>query len=279
MAGSLSSRSLPTFVVARGLIACGIGLVCLGCFDQPYTDRMKTTIELYDHIDTLNRNLGTPVNISGFEFRPPFGFELIPPPEIPAPEPGKENAPPPDPASIDDPRQPEYLGIKLPGLIAAWKKKVQIDSPPEDREAFIYLLSNREYWTMPEGTPGRISPPEFSKEVVNRIARDMEVVFEEKDWFREDVPKGTKLVQKVTYDALQLVPKKTIAEVPTKFQIYLTSQGDNQGLILIVSPDSISAGEKLQERIPLSLETLRIPADKGGGGVTTSGTGAGSPQF
>ncbi len=237
-------------------------LSAVGCFEAIYFERMEVTKKLYEHIDLLNRNLSPELQEAGFKLRTPLGFEFIP---KPVPPPRDPNVPPPAPGTeepLDDLRQPGYLGIKLPGMVAAWSKNVSVDEPQATttRKAYIYLLSNVSLFSVPAEAPGRIDPLKFQEHTVNLLAGDLGVQFKETDWRREDFPADFKLVQKVTYDTMVFLPDRMFEETKMTFKLFITSQKDTQAILLIVYPDSTSSSEKFTERIPLCLESLQLPA-------------------
>ena len=247
-------------------------LTAVGCFEKTYADRMAVTVKLYEHIELLNLNLNPELMDAGFKLRVPLGFEFIP---KPVPSPRDPNQPAPAPGTeepLDDPRQPGYLGIKLPGLISAWQKDVSVDEPQATtkRKAYIYLLSNLPLFAVPPDQPGRIEPLKFQEHLVNLLAGDLGVQFEEKDWRRESFPPDFKLVPKVTYDSLVFVPERLFEETKMSFKIFITSQKDTQAMLLIVYPDLTSSSERFGERIPLCLETLQLPVSAAVGGTTAT---------
>ncbi len=250
-------------------------LSAVGCFEKTYADRMAVTVKLYEHMDLLNRNLNPEVSDSGFKLKAPLGFEYIP---KPVPPPRDPKLPPPAPGTeevLDDPRQPGYLGIKLPGMVAAWQKTVSVDEPQSTttRKAYIYLLSNVSLFSVSPEQPGRIDPQKFQETVVNLLAGELAVQFKEDDWRRETYPPDFNLVPKVTYDSLVFLPERQFEDTKMSFRILITSQKDIQAMLLIVYPDLTSSSEKFGERIPLCLETLQLPA----AGATTTAPGTTGP--
>ena len=233
---SVSQHSSPVSATCSALprawwirVACLAWLLSsVGCFEKTYADRMAVTVKLYEHIDLLNRNLSPEVADSGFKLRAPLGFEFI---AKPVPPPRDPKLPPPVPGTeeiLDDPRQPGYLGIKLPGMIAAWQKTVDVDEPQgtTKRRAYIYLLSNISLFSVSPDVPGRIDPQKFQEHVVNLLATELAVQFKDSDWRREEYPADFKLVPKVTYDRLDFVPERQFEETKLTFRIYITSQKD-----------------------------------------------------
>ncbi|MES2789229.1 MAG: hypothetical protein V4719_06375 [Planctomycetota bacterium] len=268
--------------IRLGCLACLLSAV--GCFEKTYADRMAVTVKLYDHLDLLNRNLSPDWMDSGFKLRTPVGFQYIPKPVPPKPDPNNPQATPASEEHLDDLRQPGYLGIKLPGLVSAWQKNVVVDEPnaTSTRKAYIYLLSNVSLFGIPPETAGRVDPLKFQEHTVNLLAADLGEQFKEDDWRREEFPVGFKLVPKVTYDSLAfLPPERQFEETKMSFKLYITSQKDTQAILLFVYPDSTSATEKLGERIPLCLETLRLPNSAAASGTAAPGTAgpSGAPAF
>ncbi|MDB5338339.1 MAG: hypothetical protein JWN70_3958 [Planctomycetaceae bacterium] len=260
-------------------------LSAVGCFEKTYADRMAVTVKLYEHIDLLNRNLNPDWADGGFKLRTPLGFKFIPKP-VPPPRDPKDPVPAPGTEEpLDDPRQPGYLGIKLPGMVAAWSKNVSVDEPQTTttRKAYIYLLSNVALFAVSPEEPGRIDPLKFQEHTVNLLAGDLGVQFKEEDWRREDFPVDFKLVPKVTYDRMDFVPpERMFEETKMTFKLFITSQKDTQAILLIVYPDLTSSSERLSERIPLCLETLQIPdnaAAASTGAPAAGGGGGNAPAF
>lgn len=283
-------REMPIANPAGGQLISRYGrwagrLLCLawlmsaaGCFEKTYADRMQVSVKYYDHVDTLNRNLAGDWSESNFKLRVPQGFEFLPKPVPPEPEPGK---PPTPPEQIEDTRQPSYLGITLPGLVAAWQKTVQVDEPngPANRNAYIYLLSNTTQFGLPPESPGRIDPAKFDEYTVNHLAEGLGIQFKKEDWQREDYPNGFNLVPKVSYNALVMLPDRQFEGAKTSFKVYITSQGEIFTILLFVYPDTISGNEKLNERIPLCLETLRMPANAAAAAPTGTPAASGAPSL
>lgn len=254
----------------------------VGCFEKTYADRMAVTVKYYEHLDLLNRNLGADWTEAGFKFKVPRGFDFVPKPVPPAPNPDDPKPTPVKAEELHDTRQPGYLTIELPGLVAAWEKNVAVDEPngPATRKAYIYLLSNAALFAVSPDIPGRIDPLKFQGYAINLLAGDLAVEFKETDWHREDFPANFNLVQKVTCDSLVFAPDRMFEETKMSFKVFITSQGDMQAMVLFVYPDSTSANEKLNERMGLSMETLRIPATAAAanapppGGATATGAPA-----
>lgn len=249
-------------------------ITAVGCFEKPYTDRMQTTVRLFNYYDDLNRNLQGEANVDNFGIRIPKEFQQVAAPQPPAADPEKAEAEPPASTGVDE-RQPDYLGIQLPGLVATWKKEVQVDDESGRGTAYIYLLSNYRLFGVPEGQAGRIEPLKFQEHTVNLLAGDLGVLFKQDDWRREQHP-ANDLVQKVTYDALKFLPERPIADQKTVFDMYITSQSDIQAMVLVVYPDLIRPNEKLSERVKLALATLKVPPTAPSLGSPSGGASGGA---
>ncbi len=246
-----------------------------GCFERTYHDRMQVTVKFYEHLDVLNRNLGVEWMEGGFKLRPPKGFDFIPKPVPPPPDPNDPQAKPVDEESLEDLRQPGYLGIKLPGMTAAWQKNVAVDEPggTTTRKAYIYLLGNIKLFSVPSDRPGRIDPTKFQEYGVNLLATELGVQFKAEEWKPEEFPPPPfKLVPIVKGDRLLLLPERMFEETKMTFRIFIKSEKDTQAIVLFVYPDSTSSSEKLTERINLALETLRVPAEASAASVPAPGT-------
>ena len=268
------------FRVLGHVACCAVLLTASGCFEKSYSDRMKTTVDFYTHKDKLNKNL-TPEWVGpGYRLRVPIGFELIPPPEPKQPDPNQPQAATDKAEELDDLRQPDFLGFRFPGLIAAWQKDVGVDTENGvvAKKARIYLLSNVAMFAVPPDAPDRIEPSKFHERVTHLLTADVMTPLKEDDWRGEDVPVGNfNLVQKVRYQAATLAPERLFEETKLTFKIYLHAENATQTVLLVVYPTETSSNEKLSERLTLTLETLRAPADPqqatspAGGGNTKGG--------
>jgi hypothetical protein len=276
---SVKSR-LPR-VCIQSLLCLALLVVVGGCFEKTYTDRMKTTVEFYTHKDKLNRNLLPDWTGTGYKIRVPVGFDFIPPPEPkpvdpenPEPKKGKVKV-----EELHDPRQPEFLGFRLPGLVAAWQKDVNVDEANGNsvvKKAHFFLLSNTTLFSVAPDAPGRIEPLKFYDYVANTLIADIMTPVKEDDW-REDVyPTDTALVPKVSYRATTLSPERLLEGTKMTFKISIHAEGSTQTVLLLIYPTETSSSERLTDRFNYSLETLRVPSEPqqatspGGGGGTAA---------
>jgi len=286
---AMQSSDHNTWCHLRVRIACCFVLfTASGCFEKTYTERMKTTEIFYAHKDKLNRNLSPEWVGMGYKIRVPQGFEFIPAPEPKQPDPDDpqttttpvpENSPE-NSEDLDDPRQPDFLGFRFPGLVAAWQKDVNVDGQEGTivKKARFYLLSNVTLFSVPPDVPGRIEPSKFYEHVTMLLSTDVMKALSQDDWAVEEFPVGGfNLVPKVKYQSATLDPERLFEETKLTFKIYLHAEGATQTLLLIVYPTETSFNEKLTDRFNLCLETLRAPQDAqqainpAGAGGPTSG--------
>lgn len=254
----------------RLVLVCGVLLPLLtGCYEARYEQRLKVTEQLYHHFDVINRNLGPAwQSPSGLRFRSDAGTGGVPKQftEIPGPPPpeideqGKPIIPKKPPP---DPRQPDYLKIELPGMQGAWEAQLKVvgeqDTPP--LLGFIYVLSNIDQFMVPEDATNRPDPAKFQEKFVQDLSRNLGLKVKEEDWVDEVFPLNFDLVSKVRYQVLKLNPEKPIADAKMTFSLYLNTTADGvQTFVMFVLPEGVAPDEHLLERIPLCLETLRVPA-------------------
>ncbi|QDT55040.1 hypothetical protein Pan44_30810 [Caulifigura coniformis] len=131
-----------------GLVAL-IGLTggLSGCGQSTYAERVNRSRDLLAYHARLDQSLQAEWARAdwGLALRPPVRFRLMP-------------APPPPKANeeglvevVPDTRQPAYLGVELPGLVAAWEVP---------GEAFIYLCSNHQRFVDSQGSTATVAEPE-----------------------------------------------------------------------------------------------------------------------
>lgn len=269
----------------RGLLCVALLIVAGGCVEKTYTDRMKTTVEFYTHMDKLNRNLQPEWAGTGYKIRVPVGFDFVPPPE-PKPVDPENPEPKKEPVKIEelhDPRQPEFLGFRLPGLVAAWQKDVNVDlvsgaaggsTESVVKKAHFFLLSNTTLFSVPPDSPNRIEPLKFYEYLTNTLIADIATPVKEEDWRVEDYPTDSQLVPKLSYRAAMLSPERLLEGTKMTFKISIHAEGSTQTVLLLIYPTETNSTEKLTDRFNYCLETLRVPSEPqqattpGGGGAT-----------
>jgi hypothetical protein len=266
-------------------------LPLLGCGAEVYERRLNETKQYFNYLDTVNAGLAPQAwQGDGITLRVPRQFVLIPPPapkpkdappkslgdepaETPAPAETAANAdavnteivetPPEEPV---DPRQPDYLELELPGLIAAWQADVRTETPEgvAEHAAYLYLMSNGSLWA--EGKSEEAA--EFHKDVVQRLVEALGTPILEKDWTEERLPTGPDYVERKAFTATRLVPEEPIDGTQMEFSIYLYQKGDTQLALLLVVPRNIDRQEQIDERVKLMLENMAVTGSRPQGPAT-----------
>jgi hypothetical protein len=224
-----------------------------GCGQSTYAERVERTKQLYRYQQQLDQALQAEWTRPdwGLAMRPPQRFRLMP-----APAPPKPNAEGVVEVEADT-RQPAYLGVELPGLVAAW----QIP-----QEAFLYLCSNHQRFIDAQGTEAATTDPES-------LLVDLEAVLQQgleftlsPDPARSSTELHARFDERIpTTDAYALPkPFKSVRIEKTtdpKFHAYLYehSAGKIQVAILLVySPDFTKGATAIRDGVRLALETLRV---------------------
>jgi hypothetical protein len=251
-----------------------------GCGGELYEQRLANTQVLFAHEALLREHLqGEWTDAeNGLGLRVPLKFEMLPPPV--RPEPGArragedgENAPEEEVEVIDD-RQPKYLNVELPGLRGAFQAKVKAiaDNNTEvDAEAWIYVMSNQDLADKSD------EAKEFNMSFVKTLAGALQMGAPAPESFETArfPPRVGNFVKPLKYTAVVLKPDDDIADLPRQFSLYLYENGDVQVVVLFVLPQNADGSEKLTERVPLCLETLKVGPDRIV--VKTPGSGGGGP--
>ncbi len=282
-----------------------------GCGAKTYEERLETTKAYYDYIDRLNRNLGPQFSESGVSMRAPKQFTLIPAPPRRPKRPARANnatgagnsaAEDSEEPRKKDPRQPDFLDVELPGLIAAWQADLETlggsggSAQPVRQTGYIYLLSNAEFWRTfktKKGNESNISPIKFHDDVMDILTGTLNIEIGKhargsatdrvNKWFTETVPakKDERFAPKKEITTITLVPDLEEGEESEAFQreyqVYLFANGDMKIVLIYALPRNVSAAENLIDRTLFSLQTLNVSAEKprgAPGGKAASPAGA-----
>jgi hypothetical protein len=164
------------------------------------------------------------------------------------------------PGAVTDDRQPKYMNIELPGLRGAFVARLKIiaaNGAAAHEDGFVYVLTNHHLANAGDRLKG------FHREVATLLSQTLRVSAKPEDERQETFPRsvGT-FAQPVTYKSLTLNPTEPVFGVERQFAIYMYEQGDIQTVVLFVLPKDVDGVERLTDRIPLCLETLRITGDK-----------------
>ncbi|MCA9098957.1 MAG: hypothetical protein KDA36_11245, partial [Planctomycetaceae bacterium] len=229
------------FRFGRLFIACGC-LLLSGCFEAVYEQRLKTANEHFKHQEILDSNLGPVWFGTGLAFRVPKEFELIPPPEAPAAEgDGAAEATP----QIDR-RQPDFIGMELPGLVGAWKANVTVSG--QSASAYAYIMTNQALMAMPPG-PDRPNPAEFTNKTIEDLSRAAKISLKPEDWINESFPKQSGFITPVNYQSAVQESTREVAGKKMRYLIYRSQQGDLQAIVMFVIPSNTS--DPIIDKLPI----------------------------
>ncbi|MBS0267284.1 MAG: hypothetical protein JSS02_35495 [Planctomycetes bacterium] len=269
-----------------------------GCGADLYQQRIDATRAMFAHQEQLNQNLQGAWGDQevGISLRVPTQFLLMPPPVKPAAgaaadkgKPGSDKGTSGDKGDtksgsdedIIDDRQPTYMNIGLPGLRGAFRAPLKAAGDKNsaiEGEGFIYVLTNHHLADQPE------QAGDFKKNVAQILGDALHKSIDKNDWRENDrFPPEAKakqsFVKSLSYDTLILNSEEPIAGYYREFTAYMYTQGSIQVVVLTVFPKDVEPSEKLNDRLPLCLETLTVSGDKlllpSTGGVQSSN----SPTF
>ncbi|HBN76109.1 MAG TPA: hypothetical protein DD473_09880 [Planctomycetaceae bacterium] len=246
--------------------------VCIGCGSKTYEDRLEFTTTYFDFIDRLNQNLSPQFMKDGVTIRIPKQLT-----EIPAPPPRPKSSEEDEPPQVD-PRQPTFVEMELPGMTAAWKANlttVDASGATSSETGYLYLLTNYDYWRTFKTKDEIGDPLKFHEDVLNDMVDALQVVIDEKKsgtatdrvnkWFHETVPepKDEKFAPPKEFTTITLVPEEPAEDgLARQYQVYLYQNGDMRMALVYALPRNVSAGEELENRILLSLQTVDLSTEK-----------------
>ena len=170
------------------------------------------------------------------------------------------------------------MNLGLPGLRGAFRKPLKAIGDKNasiDGEGFIYVLTNHYLADQPEVAP------DFKKNVPNILGDALHKTVEKSDWkenerFPTEAQAKAYFVKSLSFDHLLLSSDEAISGYHREFSAYIYTQGSIQVVVLFVLPKDVEPAEKLNDRIPLCLETLIVSGDKlqlpnAGGAAATGG--------
>lgn len=265
---------------SMGLAFCA--LFVAGCGLATYESRLESTREFFEYMQTLNNNLARNTwerRELGLSMRVPQPFNA-PMPAPPAPKEDEEGNLLYEP----DLRQPDYLGIDLPGLVEGWRSELPGAGPVAD-SIFLYAMTNHD----------RFATEAASGPAPNAFLADLEYILGEA--FGVTIPDGEsaqpadnmryrliapppgsmqeKYTTRKDYLAIRYVPEQPVAGQMLQGLLFERQVGDIQVAILCICSQSVST--QFRDRLLLSLETLAVsgqtPRPAAAGGAATGGGG------
>ncbi len=242
-----------------------------GCGQSTYAERVTRTEDLFRYQAKLDQALQAEWSQPGWglAMRPPVRFRVKA-----APPPAKPN----DEGLVEvvlDTRQPSYLGVELPGLVAAWEVP---------GEAFLYLCSNHQRFVDAQAAAGDLSAPE-------NLLTDLEATLQQgfefmlsldparggselHAKFPERIPNSDKFAQPKSFQTIR-IRKETEPEFAASVYEHVADKLQ-VAVIFVYSPKFTTGVSDLESGVRMALETLRVdpvvprgvakPGAPGGGG-------------
>jgi hypothetical protein len=175
-----------------------------------------------------------------------------------------EPATPDEEEETPDPRQPEYLpDLRLPGLRGAFRAPLTVvdeDNRDAEGRGYIYVMTNHHLAGNEERARG------FHDDLVKLLGEALNMRARPDDLHDQSFPtRKDAFMKPIKYRSLELVPEEPIGSlarefgVATRFSLYLHEFEAVQAAVLFVLPRDAATKESLALRVPLCLETLRIP--------------------
>lgn len=226
-------------------------LVLPGCGYQTYERRLQESRLYFAYLEKLNVHLDPPLQVGVIEeLRLPIGFRQVK--AIPNASEEQEG----------DPRQPAYLGIELPGLLATFRAELDVSTADAQarKPGFVYVLSNAELLRTDPDTAAN-----FTQHVMNQIcdAVGLPQVDPTKATV-ETYPRVKTYVAPKTFQVYRLTTdtELEIDEFGWQYtmELYSHHQGDIDVVLMFVLPVGIGSHARLSERLPLMFERLKISA-------------------
>jgi len=254
------SRSLPSTAKfgldRRTFLSSLVGISCgaIGCGADTYEFRLRQTKDYFEYLEKVNSVLGSKaVPFEGVEIRPPKPFEQILPP--PPPKDGESEAQPLDPK--DDPSRLGYHpNVRLEGVLASWRAKVDLE-PSGEGMAYLHLLSNLPRWVEKQ-TNNDIEPLQYRADLTNVLANAYNVQTETTDsaWPWEPIRSFSKYVGKRKVESISIPPE----DQPINAVFYWMEVKDVHVGMVLIFPRAIHTRWKLEDRLKHTFETLKVPS-------------------
>lgn len=254
-------RSLDRIAASLVLAALLLGLT-VGCGQQLYEQRLAESAQYFAYVGKVDASVGppwknTPQNPGPVEaVRVPLQFkEIKKPAATKDPDTGEMIEP------EVDPRQPDYVALEFPGLVGSWDGVVRctVDGKTETRKSYLYLVTNAFMFTTAEETN---RAPEFIRELLVLIGEKLGIQPPDPTTAqREQYPRAQPFyVPQKTYDVYRMPSAFLKDGVEYSLELYVQHNGPIDLGVVVATPMTIDPSEKLAERIPIMLETLKITA-------------------
>ena len=238
---------------ASVITSAGLLLLVAGCGFAEYEARLKQTSLYYAYLDKIEQSLSpkwaAPGNL--LDLRVPNQFIPIPPAPLIQKDDGTFEQP------AIDPRQPDYLNLTFPELHGAWESVFKVakgGGVSEDRKGYIYVLSN--YWELAGEHANDAG--DFVNHLKVYLSEKLQIPAS--DETTQVHPKVSPAYQvQSTFDVCSF-KGKDIDGTNYTFEVYGKKIGSVIGVIVVVLPEGIENAQKVNERIPMMLESFNFPS-------------------
>lgn len=252
-----------------------IGAAAVGCGQQTYEARLNESQKYFAYVQKLDANLAPPWKSPPVEeLRVPLQFREIKKPALVKNEEGKLVEP------EIDPRQPDYVALKFPGLWGTWEApfNVVVDGQAKPIKGYLYCLTNAAMLVKPDEAK---RAPDFVKELLVVVAEKLQVP--QLDYAtaaeRQTHPRSQSYSTPNNFDLFRFQGESLrIDGVPYTFEVYAHYQGSVQAALVLVTPVGIDSSAQLGTRVPLMLERFKLSpkvplavAPSVGGGTSPGG--------
>lgn len=165
------------------------------------------------------------------------------------------------PHLANDPRQPKYLGLTLPGLEGAWRADVEVIQGQQtiDSACFLYVLSNHSLWLQREAGI-RVEPMFFHRMVAEQVAYALGMLPPSEmnpwPWVEERIPRGLGYVPKKNMQLIEL--QQQVGSLLLNIAVYRYQTKDTQVVIVLVVPNGMDRPQIIAEGINLCLQQMKV---------------------
>jgi hypothetical protein len=229
----------------------GLLLVICGCGYAEYETRLAETQKYWAYLEKVEQSLSPKWTVAGnlMDLRVPQQFVPI----LPAPLIQKDDGTFEQPAI--DPRQPDYLNLNFPELFGAWESIFKVakgNGVTEDHKGYIYVLSN--YWEL--AGERATDAGDFVNRLKIYLADTLQIAAT--DETVQTHPKVNPAYQvPLSYDTCSF-KGKNINGTNYTFEVFSRKAGSVIGVIVVALPEGIEMPQKVNERIPMMLETFNL---------------------
>jgi hypothetical protein len=256
--------------IVRRALGCVVGFVLVpGCGLETYEQRLAETNEYFKYVNKLDTYLAEGVwddPAYGVTLRVPRGFVLQAAPAPPAE--GAEGAEAEEVVSpVADPRQPAFLGVDLPGMIAAFR------ADDGQSVSFLYVLGNHERVLIRAANDGvGDDPGTFLADLELLLQNAIGVTIPEQlgrgdrdnEKYTETIPREPKYAVPKEFTAISFLqpeaPEGAASTPELRLQLYEHLAGDMQVAILMIFQPKLVRSDP-RDALKLSLETLRVRSE------------------